>query len=72
MDKVVVGVIGAGIMGERHSRIYSELPNAELRAVADVREDRAKAVAERCGARLWYKDYRGILEDTEIRAVSVT
>ncbi|MGQ9631782.1 MAG: Gfo/Idh/MocA family protein [bacterium] len=72
MDKVVVGVIGAGIMGERHSRIYSELPNAELRAVADVREDRAKAVAERCGARLWYKDYRSILEDPEVQAVSIT
>ena len=31
-----VGIIGVGTMGERHARVYSELPNVELVGVSDT------------------------------------
>jgi predicted dehydrogenase len=40
-----VGVIGLGPIGNRHARIYQEMPQAELVAVCDI--DRARADAAR-------------------------
>ena len=34
-DKVRVGVIGVGRMGERHCRVYSSLSSVEFVAVSD-------------------------------------
>ncbi len=30
MDRLRVGVIGAGVMGERHARIYASLPEKPI------------------------------------------
>lgn len=70
MDKVGVAVIGTGLLGARHARVYAEIPNAELVAVADIQAERAKAVAEKHGA-AWYSDYGQMLKDPAIQAVSV-
>jgi len=70
-DKVKVGVIGAGLFGETHASVYSELPDVELVAVADVRADRAKEVAGKCGAKSYYDDWRRLVERDDIDAVSV-
>ncbi|MFC7134043.1 MULTISPECIES: Gfo/Idh/MocA family oxidoreductase [Salinibaculum] len=45
------GVIGVGSMGAHHARVYSELPNVTLAAVADVDREQAGAVASRYGTR---------------------
>lgn len=71
MDKVRVGVIGAGLFGETHASVYSELPNVELVAVADMNADRAREVANVCGAKSHYGDWRGLVERDDIDAVSV-
>jgi predicted dehydrogenase len=71
MDKLVVGVIGAGVIGEQHSRIFSELHNTELKAIADLNKDKAKAVAEKFGAKNYYAGYSEMLADSEIKAVSI-
>ncbi len=42
-----VGVVGVGALGQHHARVYSNLPEAELVAVADPVVDRAKEVAAR-------------------------
>ncbi|MCL4535611.1 MAG: Gfo/Idh/MocA family oxidoreductase [Bacteroidetes bacterium] len=70
MQKLGIGVIGTGLLGERHTRVYSEMPNVRVVAVAEVREDRGRAVAAKYGAR-WYSDYNEMLKDPRIRAVSV-
>ncbi|MGH9174853.1 MAG: Gfo/Idh/MocA family oxidoreductase, partial [Vicinamibacterales bacterium] len=44
-----VGVIGTGVMGERHARIYSDLEGCELVGVYDPDLERATAVAQRHG-----------------------
>lgn len=66
-----VGVIGAGIMGEMHSRAYAEYPKTELVAICDVIAERAHTLAKRWNARAWYSDYREMLRREELDAVAV-
>lgn len=47
MEKLRVGVVGVGYLGQHHARIYSELKNAELAGVVDVDFDRAKEIAKK-------------------------
>ena len=65
-----VAVIGMGAMGSNHARVYSELPEARLVAIAD-----SSAPAAEAGARRWgvtpYTDYRLMLERERPDAVSV-
>ncbi len=63
-------VIGVGMMGSNHARVYDELEEAELIAVCDVDEERAKEVAHRYGAN-WYTDHVKMLEEEDLDAVSV-
>lgn len=65
------GVIGTGLWGEYHALTYSTYPGAELVAVCDVDPNRAAEVANRFGARRCYTDYRELLADVEVKAVSV-
>jgi len=69
---VNVAVIGVGNMGKHHARVYSELPEANLVAVCDNDEQRAKEIAERFGCR-YYTDYLEMLEKERknIEAVSI-
>ncbi len=46
MGKIKVAVIGVGFLGERHAKIYSELPDVELVGVVDVDHERAASIAE--------------------------
>jgi len=50
LRKVNMAVVGCGFWGKNHARIYSELENADLVAVADLNEDAACALGERYGA----------------------
>ncbi|MBC7288529.1 MAG: Gfo/Idh/MocA family oxidoreductase, partial [Armatimonadetes bacterium] len=43
------GVVGVGWMGERHARVWSEIPFTSLRAVYDIDRERAEQVASRYG-----------------------
>lgn len=46
-----LAIIGAGIMGADHARIFSEeVPGAVLSVICDASEDRARDVADRTGA----------------------
>ena len=51
MDRVKLGVVGLGLMGDRFSRIISESTRAELTAVADVAGDRVTEVSGAWGGR---------------------
>jgi len=68
MDKIRVGVVGAGAMGQHHARVYYELPGVELVGVADVNEENAKKNAEPYGAE-HYIDHKELLG--KVDAVSV-
>jgi predicted dehydrogenase len=47
MSRIKVGVIGVGHLGEHHTRIYSELPQAELVGIYDSDIEKAKVKAEK-------------------------
>ena len=51
MDKVKMAIVGAGIWGENHASIYKAHPFAEIVAICDQNEGKAKEVAQRCGHR---------------------
>lgn len=46
-----IGVIGVGVMGERHTRVYSALPGVAGVGVYDADAQRARRVAAQYGAR---------------------
>lgn len=66
-----LGVIGVGDFGQNHAHVWRDLPGASLVAVADLDPVRARAVAERYGARRWYTNHAELLADPEVEAVSI-
>lgn len=42
-----VGVVGVGMMGQHHARIYSQMKDVELVAVVDIDEVRSRQIAEK-------------------------
>jgi len=71
MDRLRVGVIGVGQMGEKHAEVYSRLANCELVALADPRLEHCENVAERLGASAAVGDYQDLLARDDVQAVSI-
>jgi UDP-N-acetylglucosamine 3-dehydrogenase len=53
VNMLKAAVIGVGSMGKNHARVYTELSDVQLIAVADANLDAARAVAERMGTRFY-------------------
>jgi len=70
-ERLRVGVIGVGLHGMRHVESYLALPTADLVAIADVNEERAREVAHERGIPQWYTDYGQMLERADLQAVSI-
>jgi len=70
LRKVGFGVIGLGTYAKNHVAAYAEHPFAKLVAVCDVKEELAKETADTYKAK-YYVDYREMLENPEVEAVSV-
>src|SRR5690625_142580 len=71
MSKVKIGIIGTGLIGKMHLRVYAQIPDAEIVAVCDVNEAEAKKVAEEFGVQHVYTDFREMLQRDDIVAVDV-
>ncbi len=70
METLRTAVIGAGMMGRNHVRVYSELRGSELVAVVDVDFSKAKEVADKYGCNA-YRDFEEMLRKEKPDAVSV-
>jgi UDP-N-acetylglucosamine 3-dehydrogenase len=70
MTKLNAAVIGCGSWGRNHARVYSELPNVNLVAVADTAPAAANEVAEKYRAKP-YTESAKLLEDPDIQLVSI-
>lgn len=68
MKTVRVGVIGVGVMGERHCRVYTSLRNVSLAGVVDLDEARGQAAASEYGT-YYFPSYQDLLE--QVDAVSI-
>lgn len=67
---IKVAIIGTGI-GRCHAAGYAKCEDVEIRAVCDIDEPRARAFAKEYHASVVCTDYREMLKDPEIDAVSV-
>jgi predicted dehydrogenase len=69
MGQLRVAVIGCGLWGYHHARVYSELPHLALEAVADVNPERVQLVTGRFHCR-GYGSAERMLEKSDVDAVS--
>ncbi len=72
MEKVGFAVIGTGIVGGAwHAHVYAQLPQAELVAVCDLNEARAREIADKYNVPHVYTDYKELLQNPDVHAVSI-
>ncbi|MCX8029970.1 MAG: Gfo/Idh/MocA family oxidoreductase [Thermodesulfovibrionales bacterium] len=65
---IKVGIIGVGYLGQHHVRVFSEIKDAKLIAVADINEEKAIEIANRFQC-THHKDFRELLK--KVDAVSI-
>ena len=72
-EKVRVGLIGAGFVGNIHARAYCRITDldVDIAAVAAVPFAQAEELAQRYGVANAYDDYRRILERDDINLVDL-
>lgn len=70
MEKVKVGVVGSGFIGQVHLEILSTFNDVEIVGVMDVDKNRAKSVAEKFKAKVF--DDLKQMKDFGINAVYIT
>ena len=66
------GVIGLGWFGEIHVDTLADMPGVEVAAVCTRRPERLGEVAEQYRVPARYTDYRELLADDSVEAVSIT
>ena len=70
MDKVKIGFVGAGKMGQcAHLRNYVNLPDCEVVAIAELRPGLAQEVAKRFAVPRVYKDHREMLKEEKLDGI---
>lgn len=64
------GVVGCGVISDTHLDAIGLLPNAQVVAVCDTREDAARAKAEKYGC-AWYTDLAEMLKREDLHVCNV-
>ncbi|NQT00169.1 MAG: Gfo/Idh/MocA family oxidoreductase [Candidatus Omnitrophica bacterium] len=70
MKRTKVGVIGVGSLGSIHARIFADLADVELVAVADPDLKKAKSVARSCRCQ-YFSDYQQLFGQVEAASIVV-
>ncbi len=70
-ERIGIGFVGCGRISDLQCLGYIDHPRAEIRAVCDLDEARARASAERWGGARVYGDLAALLDDPEIDAVEI-
>lgn len=69
-----IGVIGIGIMGEYHTRVYGEImnsrPDIQFKGIADIDENRIQAMAKKYSTEC-YTDYNELLDGVDAVSICV-
>src|SRR5690242_14910756 len=68
LNRLRVGVIGVGRMGERHCRVYANMPTIDLVGVSDRSPERGRAIADRYDVP-FFEGYQDLL--SRVDAVSI-
>ena len=72
MNKIKWGIIGIGWFGEYHGDALAGLPNVEIYGLCTRNQERLAQMGAKFGAQKLYTDYRDLLADPEVDAVSIT
>jgi predicted dehydrogenase len=70
MSKIGFAVIGAGLWGEIHARVFSAIEGACLVGIYDSLPDRARLLADSLGTAS-YSNFEDLLADERVHAVSI-
>lgn len=65
-----IAVLGAGYMGQNHSRVFSTIENVNLVAICDKDTSKAQKVAKQYKIKD-YSNYQSLLENEDLDAVSI-
>ena len=72
MNKVKIGVVGLGRLGNQHAdNIVNNVRNAQLSAVCSVQEDELDRAQKEWGLDQCYTDYNEMLAQAELDAVAI-
>ena len=73
MDKVRIGFVGVGTMGQcAHLKNYAVLPDCEVVAIAEIRRSLGEKVATRYGVPAVYTDHREMLAHEKLDGIIAT
>lgn len=73
MTKIRLGYVGCGFMAQKvHIPNFSALPDCQLIALAEVRQELGRRVQARFGIPRLYRDHQALLADPEVEAIAVS
>ena len=67
---IKIGLIGCGFMGGMHSACYAALEDVKVVAVADLRADKAKEIADKHGATV-YENGEALIANADVDAIDI-
>lgn len=70
-SKLKMAIVGAGIWGENHAKIYQSHPFAEVVAICDMNYGKAKAIGSKLGIDRVYDNYEEMFRDSGCDAVAI-
>lgn len=70
MDKVRVGVVGVGHLGDHHARIFSQIPDAFLVGLNDIDQEKGRRVAHKYATR-YFKKLDDLLKEADVVSLVV-
>ena len=70
MEKINIALIGCGRISQEHLGAFEKMESANIKAVADNAEEKAKCIAERYKCKA-YKDYRSMIRRESLDAVVI-
>lgn len=71
MKTIKMAIVGAGIWGANHARIYKAHPFAEVVAICDMKRDKAERVAREEGIAQVFDDYNAMFSQVDCDAVAI-
>ena len=71
MQTIRWGIIGVGRFGRIHARVVQSLPGVQLAALCNRNQEKLAAAAAELKVSQLYSDYRQLLDNTDIDAVTV-
>lgn len=71
MEKIRIGLIGCGIIGNQHLKTYAGIPEADVVALCDINEERLNQAGDQYGIARRFTHIGRMLEEKDIDAVDV-